>query len=143
MLDGGLSPFLRHNLEDSPTIAELPSKFSIITANPADMGSRGGIVIDQLSAPDQWVHLASTKKLVLTDNNRLGRIDVEVFDSLWHLQASNIRRWHFEKPRSSRSRFPTRVIIDDQELEVPGQLEYWFICSLDLKWSVSFRYLPS
>jgi len=53
MIDGGLSPFLRHSLEDSPTIAELPSKFSIITANPADMGSRGGIVIDQLSTPDQ------------------------------------------------------------------------------------------
>ena len=53
MLDGGLSPFLRHYLEDSPTISELPSKFSIIAANPADMGSRGGIVIDQLSTPDQ------------------------------------------------------------------------------------------
>lgn len=53
MVDGRLPPFLKHYLEEDPVISDLPDKFSVIVANPADTGARGGIVIDQLCIPDQ------------------------------------------------------------------------------------------
>lgn len=53
MTDGGLSPFLEYHLQKKPDIQALPNKYSIVIANPADMGARGGIVIDQLVVPDQ------------------------------------------------------------------------------------------
>lgn len=53
MTDGGLSPFLEYHLQENPVIQPLPDRFSVVVANPADMGSRGGIVIDQLDLPDQ------------------------------------------------------------------------------------------
>lgn len=58
----------------------LPRKFQITVANPCDMGSRGGIQVDQLLTPDQ-----------------LARIDVtwEAASSSLYLETSNVRRFHF------------------------------------------------
>lgn len=53
MTDGGLSLFLKYYLQENPVIQPLPDRFSIVVASPADMGPRGGIVIDQLDIPDQ------------------------------------------------------------------------------------------
>lgn len=53
MTDGGLSQFLKYYLQENPVVQALPDRFSVSVANPADMGSRGGIVIDQLDVPDQ------------------------------------------------------------------------------------------
>lgn len=53
MTDGGLSPFLKHYLQEDPVIQPLPERFSVTVGNPADMGSRGGIIVNQLDIPDQ------------------------------------------------------------------------------------------
>lgn len=53
MTDGGLIPFLDYYLQENPTIQALPARFSIVVANPADTSARGGIVVDQLEAPDK------------------------------------------------------------------------------------------
>lgn len=53
MTGGGLTSFLEYHLQKNPNIQALPDRFSIIVANPADMGARGGIVVDQLDTPDQ------------------------------------------------------------------------------------------
>jgi len=54
MTDGALSTFLSHYINEQPEIPPLPSKFSIVVANPADMGSRGGVIVEQLEAYDQY-----------------------------------------------------------------------------------------
>lgn len=53
MTDGELPTFLGHYLQENPVIPHLPNRFSIVVANPADMGARGGIIVDQLDVPDQ------------------------------------------------------------------------------------------
>ncbi|KAF8544465.1 hypothetical protein BDD12DRAFT_872710 [Trichophaea hybrida] len=110
MTDGELPRFLKRYLEEIPEIPDLTNRFSLVITNPADTGSRGGIVVDQLEEPD-----------------RIGRIDVERFGNTWKLVTSNVRRWHFEGPRAPRVDIPRRVIIDDQLLEVPGSSSNTFV----------------
>lgn len=50
---GRLPELYKEHLEENPAIPELPQEFSIVVANPADMGSRGGIKVDQLLEPDR------------------------------------------------------------------------------------------
>lgn len=123
MTDSRLPEFLRHHLNDKPVVPELPDKFSLVVANPADMGSRGGIIVDQLEEPDRYVHTDSTPCPVtafLTCHPRIGRIDVEVQGSTWSLTTSNIRRWHFAGLRSYTSEYPERVIVDEQAVVFPA-----------------------
>lgn len=54
MADGSLSAFVNHYINEQPEIPPLPSKFSIVVANPADMGSRGGVIVEQLEEYDQY-----------------------------------------------------------------------------------------
>ena len=56
------------------------SSFEIVVANPSTMGSKGGIVIDQLQCP-----------------GLRGKLTAEylVDARVWHLQTSNIKRFHF------------------------------------------------
>ncbi|MCJ1391470.1 hypothetical protein MMC18_004334 [Xylographa bjoerkii] len=58
---------------------DLPDNFSIVVPSSGDMGSRGGIQVDQLVSPDQ-----------------LGRINVNrnKKSGTWSLRTSNIRRFH-------------------------------------------------
>ncbi len=75
-----LREFYRHHLGKDPNLPEAPRCFSIVVANPGDMGSRGGIVIDQLITPHDY-----------------GRIEVQMDSSSrkWILKTRNIFRFHF------------------------------------------------
>ncbi|MCJ1399159.1 hypothetical protein MMC11_002361 [Xylographa trunciseda] len=75
----------------------LPDNFSIVTPSSGDMGTRGGIQIDQLVSPDQ-----------------LGRINVvqNKKSGTWSLRTSNVRRFHV-----SRSEFQAR---STQAIEIDG-----------------------
>lgn len=55
MTEEAVSEFLVHHLAKSPVIPELPTRFSLVVASPADTGPRGGIVVDQLEEPDRYV----------------------------------------------------------------------------------------
>ena len=56
-VEGEVPIFLEKYIDQSPEIPQLPEAFSIVVANPADMGTRGGIIIDQLHQYDQLVTL--------------------------------------------------------------------------------------
>lgn len=111
------------------TSAKLPEDFTTIIANPADMGARGGLLVDQLTNPDQ-----------------LGRIEVERcrISATWNLRTSNILRFHFVATKESHIS-PNNLIIDHTSLELPSgeeKLAYWLVRS-DSGWhvrNVTFRH---
>lgn len=119
MTDGALSGFLTRHLDETPVIPDLPNMFSLVVANPADTGSRGGIVVDQLEEPDRYVQYNALYCHLLILDHRIGHINVERSGGTWKLATSNVRRWHFEGPRSPSFGIPQRVIVDDQKFEVP------------------------
>lgn len=103
---------------------ELPQSFTIVVANPADMGSRGGLAVDQLMATDQ-----------------LGKIEVAVSPSsaCWNLRTSNILRFHLSST-SSHNALPSELEIDGQSLQLPPTEEKimcWIVRSEDTCWKVS------
>ncbi|KIW79365.1 hypothetical protein Z517_05977 [Fonsecaea pedrosoi CBS 271.37] len=77
----------------------VPVSFVFVIPNSHDMGSRYGIVVDQLSTPD-----------------RLGRIKVttSVCGSLvqWHIRTENIHRFHID-PNARLANAPDQFLIDD------------------------------
>ncbi len=79
MTTSPLRDFYEYYLDGEQSLPELPMQFSIVIANPGDMGSRGGIVVDQLMSPDQY-----------------GRIHVERTPSstIWILKTSNVLCFH-------------------------------------------------
>ena len=117
----------------------LPQEFTIVVANPADMGARGGLIVDQLISPDQ-----------------LGTINVERHPTSksWVLITSNILRFHFI-PNQSSDIQPNKLTVDHCPLELPsGKFDWWLVRSGQGLWHVrklvaqifdlesdSFRYL--
>ena len=107
--------------------AELPQRFSMVVANPGDMGSRGGIIVDQLESPDQ-----------------LGRIAVErcTTSTTWKVTTSNIHRWHFMSQEHSTGR-PQAVDIDTFTVTLPTDsrrsMEFWLVRLMDGSWTVRSR----
>lgn len=93
--------------------AKLPQDFTTIIANPADMGPRGGLLVDLLISPDQ-----------------LGRMDVErcPTSATWILRTSNILRFHFVASRNSDI-LPHKLVVDQVLLELPPGKEK-FACWL-------------
>ena len=87
-----LREFYEYHLDRRRASPELPIQFSIMVANPGDMGSRGGIVVDQLISPERY-----------------GKIHVTRFpsSSIWVLKTSNILRFHLSRlhPVDIRLRF--------------------------------------
>lgn len=119
-----LREFYRDVLCGDSDIPQLPQSFSIVIANPADMGSRGGLVVDQLCDPDQ-----------------LGRIEVAPNSTTdgWVLTTSNILRFHFSTICGSK--LPAHdIIIDKTPIRLPLGYEkhvYWLVHSEDGSWHVS------
>lgn len=113
-----------HEMLNSETVRpQYPHQFKIVVANPADMGSRGGIVADQLMSPDQ-----------------LGKFEVQTHSSVgsWSIKTSNILRFHFSTSEAS----PRTICIDSQEIELPAKLSFdrrWFLRSLDGSWQVGIH----
>lgn len=105
------------------TLTKLPQDFTTMIANPADMGARGGLLVDQLTSPDQ-----------------LGRIEVERCrtSATWRLKTSNILRFHFVVSKESHI-LPHKLIIDQISLELPAgeeKLAYWLVRSDTGSWHV-------
>ena len=119
-----LREFYRDILGGNSDLPQLPQSFSIVIANPADMGSRGGLVVDQLCDPDQ-----------------LGKIKVAPSSTTdaWVLTTSNILRFHFST--TCGSKLPAHVIIIDKTpIRLPLGHEkrvYWLVHSEDGSWHVS------
>ena len=103
--------------------AKLPQDFTIMIANPADMGARGGLLVDQLSSPDQ-----------------LGRIEVKrcPLSAAWVLRTSNVLRFHFTATQKSDI-LPHKLVIDQSSLELPlGEKKFacWLVRSEQGFWHV-------
>ncbi|EEH16891.1 hypothetical protein PABG_06978 [Paracoccidioides brasiliensis Pb03] len=86
----------------------LPKEFSFVVPSSGDMGSRGGIVVDQLSSPDRYGHIRVTR-----EGNRGG---------LWHLKTRNVHRFHLLPGRMRVVSRPVEIRIDDPStgFTVPG-----------------------
>ena len=107
--------------------AKLPQYFTIMIANPAAMGARGGLVVDQLINPDQ-----------------LGKIEVErcptsMTSTTWVLRTSNILRFHFV-PTKRPDILPHKLVMDQSSLlELPPGEEVfgcWLVRSDHGLWHV-------
>lgn len=115
-----LRNFFDEVINKSDKFPELPEIFNIVVANPADMGSRGGLVVDQLVSPD-----------------RLGKVEVARKSSLWMLKTSNILRFHFDwesRPKAAAE----DLIIDGCSISLTGQARLcWIVREPDGSWNVS------
>lgn len=121
-----LREFYAAILNPQAELPALPECFSIVVANPADMSSRGGLIVDQLHLPDQ-----------------LGKIDVSRNTSTWTMTTSNISRFHFES--STSFALPLKIIVDQNRLEMSRAEEIsngWVVRSLSGHWQVSTVLLP-
>lgn len=76
-----------------------PVAFSAVFPSTDDMGSRWGIVVDQVESPDLF-----------------GRIDVTRSGGNWRLSTTNIHRLHFDFA-SSHIEPPNTIILDGNEVE--------------------------
>ena len=113
-----------HNISrDDTVMTQLPDTFLITVPNSGDMGSRGGIIVDQLISPDQ-----------------LGKISVVRSSNMskWTMQTSNIHRLHFSQTRRS-GKLPDLVEIDHHLLDVrsstQGLENCWLVHSYDGSWT--------
>lgn len=123
MTTPALIKFYEQTLSKEQKKSSLPLNFTIIASNPASMGSRGGIILDQLISPDQ-----------------LGRILVERDHRTisWTLKTSNILRFHIST-HDLKGALPQLVTIDGYPLNLlssstgAGQS---FLRSIDGSWQV-------
>ena len=101
MTTSPLRDFYNHILNDESLMPYIPRCFSMVVRNPGDMGSRHGLVVDQLISPDQN-----------------GKIEVERHESTstWAINTSNILRFHFAKGSDSSN--PHHLNIDRYTLHI-------------------------
>ena len=101
MTTSPLRDFYNRVLNDTTVTPGVPKCFSMVVRNPGDMGSKFGLVVDQLISPDQ-----------------AGKIEVEREDSksTWTIKTSNILRLHFAK--GSDSLHPHHLKIDKCTLRI-------------------------
>ncbi|EEH02955.1 conserved hypothetical protein [Histoplasma capsulatum G186AR] len=78
----------------------LPEKFSFSTPNSGDMGSRGGIMVDQLSSPDKYGHMQ-----VMREGG--GR--------QWRLKTRYVHRFHLLPSRMRGIAYPTDIVVVDED----------------------------
>ena len=112
-----LKAFYQSCLDGGANLPALPRSFRLTVANSAGMGSRGGLSVDQLEAPDQ-----------------LGFIDATLIESgkLLRLQTSNIRRFHFSDKSSLLTNI-SKIWVDNQEFDVKDLRAH----SIDLLWLIN------
>lgn len=123
MTTSTLSGFYEQTLSKEQTKPSPPRNFSIIVSNPASMGSRGGIIFDQLMSPNQLGRM-----LILRDRRAIS----------WTLKTSNILRFHISTCDLKRS-LPEEVIIDGYRITLPPSspgAEQSFLRSTDGSWQV-------
>ena len=119
-----LREFYQNILGGGSDIPQLPRNFTLVIANPADMGPRGGLIVDQLCDPDQ-----------------LGKIEVAISSTTnaWVLTTSNILRFHISTKCSSKLA-ARDLVIDRTSIRLPLGHEkrmYWLVRSKGGSWHVS------
>ena len=87
------------NTNQEATDDLLPLEFSIVIPSSAEMGSRGGLIVDQLQSPDRYGHIEVVR------NENLGT---------WRLRTSNIHRFHI-LPSAIRGSYPERLFVDNNQ----------------------------
>ena len=118
-----LREFYEQTLRDGKMNNSVPHNFSIVVANPASMGSRGGIVIDQLISPNQL-----GKMRIVRDHAK----------TAWTIKTSNVLRFRFSS-RKFKGIAPHLVIIDGYSLSLPPDsqaFQWWFLRSTNNSWHV-------
>ena len=103
---------------------DYPNSFTIVIPNSHDMGSRGGICVDQLMTPDA-----------------LGELQVSQLEkgSSWKISSSNVRRFHFNTAAASAR--SVSLTIDDQPvvLSMSNASASWLVKDDRGLWKVSHR----
>ena len=116
-----LLDFYKSILDEPEDLAKPPLNFRMIVADPAGMGPKGGIVVDQKRAPGQ-----------------LGKLQfAQTSHKVWNIETSNIGRFHFAELRSKTP--PDFLRIDGNTINMTpdAQLtEIIFSRSLDGSWKV-------
>ncbi|KAL8952695.1 MAG: hypothetical protein Q9222_001394 [Ikaeria aurantiellina] len=125
MTTKNLIDFYDKVLEDPSKKKPAPLGFTMVIANPATMGSKHGIIVDQLTSSD-----------------RLGKIRVshDVTTDTWSVSTSNVHRLHFAPDATAEYDWlQTRISIDGSKIEVREDIErnQWIVRSLDSSWKVS------
>ena len=103
--------------------ASLFTSFDIVVASPGTTGSKGGLVVDQLTTP-----------------GRMGRIKAvyAVTDNLWQLTTSNIHRFHFSAA-ANHDWTKSTLVIDGETFELHRDVrlsDQWLIHNPDESWEV-------
>lgn len=123
MTTSTLSRFYEQTLSKEQVKPNPPLNFSIIVSNPASMGSREGIMFDQLMSPNQFGRM-----LILRDRRATS----------WTLKTSNILRFHISM-HDFKGSLPEEVIIDGYPINLlsssPGAQQS-FLRSTDGSWQV-------
>ncbi|OAX79206.1 hypothetical protein ACJ72_06475 [Emergomyces africanus] len=121
--------YSRHTSQPFSYNRLLPEKFSFSIPNSGDMGSRGGIVVDQLISPDKY-----------------GRIQVtrEAGGRLWKVKTRNVHRFHLLPSRMRVAVCPIEISVDggfDNPFKVPAAdraNSTWFVRDESTgAWSIS------
>ncbi|KAL9005709.1 MAG: hypothetical protein Q9188_001522 [Gyalolechia gomerana] len=102
MTTQNLLEFYNNILEGEAADHSVPSSFGFVVADPASMGAKGGLVVDQLLS-----------------SGLLGRVKAEFLASTrtWHLHTSNIRRIHFA-PATIRNWLGTKIYINGFRIQL-------------------------
>ncbi len=101
----------------------VPDAFAFVVPNSHDMGSKYGVVIDQLATPDRL------GKILVTISLHRAHIS-------WHVKTQNIHRFHLD-PSMQVSSAPHHILIDDlpHPFELTGKLPS-FVKSAGGVWSL-------
>lgn len=118
-----LCKFYDRILQGRASKPDLPQNFTFRIANPANMASRGGIVVDQLDFSGQIANMEIDRDSTLT---------------AWTVRTSNILRFHL-LPAHRNSISPMSLMIDGHVIKSPSELqlaETWLVRSPTGSWQV-------
>ena len=108
-------------LDQNGDLAMPPLNFRMVVADPAGMGPKGGIIVDQKRAPGQL------GKLRFAQTNH----------KVWSIETSNISRFHFAELRSKTPPDLLRIDGNMININLDAQLTGMrFSRSLDGSWKV-------
>jgi hypothetical protein len=120
MATNALQAFYRRYLPKTADVRLAPTTFSAVFPSTDDMGSRFGIVADQVESPDEF-----------------GRVDVSCSGKSWRLSTTNVHRLHFDFT-SCQVEPPNTIILDDTKVVLPDRsgvsIKTSFVKSRDGRW---------
>ncbi|KAL9606404.1 MAG: hypothetical protein Q9179_000424 [Wetmoreana sp. 5 TL-2023] len=126
MATQSLLNFYDEILKRHPSEQTAPLSLKLVVMNPGTMGSKGGLVVDQLTAPDLPGKITAV-------------YDAE--DSSWHLHTSNVHRLHID-PAAANSWFRSVISIDDSHIKLLKEdpVSCQWLVSTDSHWSRDQRH---